>query len=179
MNSKRRRSTITDNWVAHTKGMRESSAWRCLPDTARRVLDRLELEHMRHGGARNGDLICTYSDFVRSGIRRASISLAIRQTVALGFVEVMDSGGRSISGFRAPSRYRLTYLNGVGRSSIPTDDWKRISSDDVAQAALVKAKEEKRYDTQPLPRTARKPQKAGLDEASEPGTFSGLDRARS
>ena len=159
--------------------MRESVAWRHLPDTARRVLDRLELEHMRHGGAENGHLICTYSDFVQSGIRRASISLAIRQAVALGFVEVTETGGRSISGFRSPSRYRLTYVNGTGRSPVWTDEWTRISTADVAQAALARAQKMKRYDTQPIGCPTTTPEKAGLKSASEPDTLSSLDTAKS
>jgi hypothetical protein len=48
--------------------MRSSPAWLALPDNARRVLDRLELEHMQHGGAENGVLVVTFDDFERHGI---------------------------------------------------------------------------------------------------------------
>jgi hypothetical protein len=80
---------------------------------------------MRHGGAENGALPCTYSDFVGHGIRRASVSLALRQCTALGFLEITHRGGRSISEHRNPSRYRLTYINGRHTSAIRTDEWKR------------------------------------------------------
>src|SRR3954447_23862008 len=102
-----RKGSIQGNFVAHRREMRESAAWRNLPDNARRILDRLEVEHMRHGGAENGALPCTYSDFVAAGVRRASVSLAIRQCVALGFLVVTHRGGRSNAEYRNPSRYRL------------------------------------------------------------------------
>jgi hypothetical protein len=42
----RKRSAIAGAFVAHSLEMRSSPAWMALPDNARRVLDRLELEHM-------------------------------------------------------------------------------------------------------------------------------------
>ena len=101
---RRRRSALGEQFVSHSRAMRESPAWRSLSDNARRVLDRLEVEHMRHGGAENGALRCTYSDFARAGVRRASVALAIRQCVCLGFIEVTRQGGRSISDVRRPSQ---------------------------------------------------------------------------
>jgi hypothetical protein len=146
--TRRKNNSIVGQFVAHSREMRESPAWAAVPDNARRVLDRLELEHMRHGGAENGSLPCTYSDFVAHGVRRASVSLALRQCEALGFLEITHRGGRSISEYRDPSRYRLTYLNGRGQSAIKTDEWKRIETDEDAKAALKRAAEEKNRSTQ-------------------------------
>jgi len=134
--TRRKNNQLAGQFVAHPRELRESAAWRALPDNARRILDRLELEHMRHGGAENGALPCTYSDFVAAGVRRASVSLAIRQCAALGFLEVTHRGGRSNAEYRNPSRYRLTYLNGRGTSSLRTDEWARIACDEDAMAAL-------------------------------------------
>src|SRR5262245_55393238 len=113
---RRRLSALGTQWVSNSREMRESPTWRVLPDRARRILDRLELEHMRHGGAENGALPCTYNDFEEAGVRRASVAKAIRQGVCLGFVEITHRGGRSISNIRRPSLYRLTYVVGRGRS---------------------------------------------------------------
>lgn len=143
------RNKLTEQFIAHSREMRESPAWRYLPDNARRILDRLELEHMHHGGAENGCLPCTYSDFVRAGLRRASISLAIRQAEALGFLEVTHRGGRAISDARWPSRYRLTYVLGGGKSTERTDDWKRIKTTQEALSALGLARDARNRDTQP------------------------------
>ncbi|MDB5596251.1 MAG: hypothetical protein JWM36_3212 [Hyphomicrobiales bacterium] len=124
----------------HRREMRESVAWWALPNDARRVLDRLEIEHMRHGGSENGSLICTYSDFAKTGIRRASVALAIRQCVALGFLKIAKQGARSRAEFRAPSLYLLTYVNGGGKSPPPTDEWRRLASEEAAALALVQAR---------------------------------------
>jgi hypothetical protein len=139
--SKKKKNKIASAWVAHSLELRKSPAWRYLPDNARRLLGRLELEHMEHGGADNGRLIVTYSDWVEDGLRRASIFLAIQQSVELGFLEVTHEGGRSISEFRWPSHYRLTYV--VNRENKPerTDEWRRIATDSEAESALARAEE--------------------------------------
>lgn len=138
-------------------------AWAWLPDNARRLLDRLELEHMRHGGAENGNLPCTYTDFEQARIRRASIALAIRQAVALGFLEVVKQGYLSASGFRSPSLYRLTYVHGCGQSPPPTDEWRQIKTAEEAAAALTEAASKKNHSSQ-----ARRKQKAGCKNATSP-----------
>lgn len=140
MSAKKRRNSIGQQFIAHRRDMREAPAWRHLPDNARRILDRLELEHMRHGSAENGRLPCTYADFEKAGIRRKSVALAIRQCVALGFLEVTRQGRRSVAEFRTPSLYRLTYVHGRGRSEAPTDEWQRISTDEHALAVLAALK---------------------------------------
>lgn len=144
-----RKGAIVGAFVAHPLELRRSPAWRALPDDARRVLMRLELEHMEHGGACNGALACTYTDFADDGLRRSSISLAIRQCVALGFLEVTQAGRRSISDFRRPSLYRLTHLNGCGPSPEATHEWKCFGTTEDAMAALRKA------ETPPPMRTRR------------------------
>lgn len=136
--------------------MRRSEAWRALPDNARRLLDRLELEHMEHGGAENGFLKCTYTAFAAAAIRRPSIALAIRQCEALGFLRVTKRGGRSISDNRWPSEYFLTYLAGRGRSLERTDEWKHISSKEDADRALHRAAQTRNYSTQPVDEDGRR-----------------------
>jgi hypothetical protein len=124
----RRRNRIGEQFIAHRLTMRESIAWNALPDNARRVLDRLEREHMHHGSAENGSLQCLYDDFEKVGIRRQSIALAIRQCVALGFLEITKQGVPAISAYRAGTLYRITYLHGCGKSPAPTDEWAKVQS---------------------------------------------------
>jgi hypothetical protein len=45
--------------------MIKSPAWSVLSLSARRVLDRIEIEHADHGGNDNGRLPVTYDDFER------------------------------------------------------------------------------------------------------------------
>jgi hypothetical protein len=149
MNPRRKKAqSLGRSWIAHTRAMRESIAWRMLPDNARRILDRLELEHMHQGGAANGRLKCTYTDFQHAGIRRASIPLALRQCVALGFLVITEKGRRSISDLRWPSTYRLTYVIGRGSDDIPTNNWERITSEELALERLAQARQQRNHESQ-------------------------------
>jgi hypothetical protein len=118
----KRRGAIDGPFVPHRKDMLESAAFRALSFPARQVLDRLELEHMNHGGQENGALIVTHDQFEAYGVRRASVSKAIAELENRGFVEVTKRGRGGNADFRAPNTYRLTYLP-VG-SQPPTDDWR-------------------------------------------------------
>jgi hypothetical protein len=156
-----KRGSLNGRFIGHTLDLRKSAAWQALPDKARRVLDRLELELMEHGGYNNGDLTCTYSDFIKAGLhRRNDISLAIRQCVELGFVEVKQ-GTRSIAHYRNRSLYRLTHVlsrkTGQKDNIEPTNEYRRIKTDEDAQAALLRAAASRNHGTQPHLR----PKKAG------------------
>ncbi len=142
-------------WVMHRLAMKESPAWRALPDNARRLLDRLELEHMQHGGSQNGSLVCTYGQFAGAGIRRASVALAIRQAVALGFLEITQAGYRTAAEFRAPNLFRLTYVHGRLKNTDPTDEWEAIKGHDEAASALAAASVQRRDAGQPPARRCR------------------------
>lgn len=122
-----RRRLLVGAWVPHSLEMLRSPARRHLPDKARRVLDRLEVEHMEHGGFENGALVCTYSDFAASGIRRHKIAQAVSQCVELGFLKV-TVGRRAIAQHRTPSRYRLTYV-AVCKTGAPSRRSRRINGD--------------------------------------------------
>jgi len=169
--------TIEGQFIAHRVEMLESDAWAALTFTARRVLDRLEIEHAHHGGKENGKLVCTYNDFAHFGIRRPSIANAIRQLVSLGFVEITHKGRGGNAEYRDPSRYRLTYL-AAGRAG-PTDDWRDYS----APVPLSPRDIESRYENVTGPvgtKTYPKTRPAGNENVSEtrnenvPGfTFSG------
>ena len=138
------------SWVSHRLTMKESAAWRALPDNARRLLDRLELEHMRHGGSQNGALVCTYDHCAEAGIRRASVALAIRQAVALGFLQITQAGYRTAAEFRAPNLFRLTYVYGRVRNPEPTDEWEAIETDEQATRALAQVTDRRRHVRQPI-----------------------------
>jgi hypothetical protein len=147
-----KRFSIGGGFVPRTLEMYRSSAWQHLPDNARRVLARLELEHLEHGGAENGKLVCTYNNFAADGLRRASVALAIRQCIALGFVTITRRGKRSIAEHRTPTLYRLTYVldrYADGGKREPTHEWRRIKTDDDARLALLGAAKARNRDTQP------------------------------
>jgi hypothetical protein len=67
--------------------MLESPAFAVLSLAAHRALARIEIELAHHGGTDNGKLPVRYDDFERYGIHRHSIAPALRELVALRFIE--------------------------------------------------------------------------------------------
>jgi hypothetical protein len=93
---------------------------------ARRILDCLEIEHCRHGGRENGNLLYTYDDFERF-VQRSCIRPALDELLAAGLIEITRPGRRSYADLRVPSMYRLTYLWTFqnGKWIEPTNEWKK------------------------------------------------------
>lgn len=120
--SKRRAGSIDEAFIAHRRTLIESDAWQGLSLVARRILDRLELEHLDHAGRENGQLIVTHDDFARFGIRRKSVSAGLSEVVLRGLVVVTERGRGGNADFRRASRYRLTYLPTI--LDAPTDEWR-------------------------------------------------------
>jgi hypothetical protein len=132
----RRKSAIAGAFIAHPRQLLESPAIRVLTLAERRTLDRIELEHMTHGGAENGKLPVTYADFEKWGVRSDSIAGAIRALGALGLIEITRHGYAGAAEKRAPSLYRLTYVTAwnAGRvDATGTHEYERIKSVDDAE----------------------------------------------
>src|SRR5262245_41670013 len=87
----------------------DSPSWFCLSIKARRIMDRLLIENMRHKGQANGHLQVSYKQFLRHGIpNRTSISRAIRELEKAGLLVVTKSPRRGL--FEGPNLYRITFL---------------------------------------------------------------------
>ena len=119
--------------------MVESPALRALSLAAIRVMHRLEVEHMHHGGAENGRLQVTYDQFVEFGLHRNSVGPAIRELEALGFVEITEKGVAGNENQRRANRFRLTYVNTKNREQ-PSDDWRQIATVEEAERRAEKAR---------------------------------------
>jgi hypothetical protein len=129
-----RRTQIGGQFAPRLIDMLRSPAWRVLSLSARRILDRLEIELADHGAADNGKLPVTYEDFMRYGIDGHSVAPAIREAVALGFLKVTVPGRGGNAEFRKPNLFCLTYRpSEIG----PTDEWKRITEDDAQTIARI------------------------------------------
>jgi hypothetical protein len=127
-----RRTSIGGQFAPHTIEMLRSPAWRSLSLSARRVLDRIEIELADHGGADNGKLPIPYDDFHAYGIHRHAIAPAIRETVALGFVEITEPGCAGNAEFRRPNSFRLTYRH---TKYAPTNEWRKITEETASVIA--------------------------------------------
>lgn len=120
--------------------MLESPAYRVLSLAAHRVLSRIEIEFLHHGGKDNGKLPVTYEQFVEYGMDRASIAPAIRETEALGFIEVTERGCAGNADARRPNLFRLTYRNAEGVLSDGSKEWRRIKTMEEAKRIASEAR---------------------------------------
>jgi hypothetical protein len=123
-----RRTTIGGQFAPRRIDMLSSPAYRVLSLSARRVLDRLEIEMAAHGGTDNGNLPCTFDDFQKYGIDRHAIAPAIREAEALGFIEVTVRGCAGNAEWRAPNRFRLTYRHSKHGKGDGTHEWCKIET---------------------------------------------------
>jgi hypothetical protein len=139
--TRRRRSRhnkIAGQFAPRLIEMLESCAYRVLSGSAHRVLARLEIEHGHHAGLENGRLPVTFQDFVEYGMDRHSIAPAIRECIALGFVEVTQQGRAGNAEFRQPNLFRLTYV--FTKEAAPTDEWRSIETTEGAKTLAMAAR---------------------------------------
>ena len=73
---------------------------------------------------------------------RHSIAPAIREAVALGFVEITRQGCAGNAIYRQPTLYRLTYRH-CGSHRETTDEWRRIKTLENAKAIAERARKNK------------------------------------
>jgi hypothetical protein len=121
-----RHNKIAGQFAPRLIEMLESPAYRALSGPAHRILARLEIEHGRHGGFENGRLPVTFRDFIGYGMDRHSIAPAIRECVALGFIEVTVQGRAGNAEFRQPNVFRLTYV--FTQDGAATNEWQKIET---------------------------------------------------
>ena len=103
-----------------------SPAWQHAPRPLRRILERLEIEHLRHGAQNNGELFVSFGQFVEYGVSRRSIRPTLELGEALGLLQVTRPH-ENISDIRPPNAYRLTYVEAKGSAAAPTDEWKSVN----------------------------------------------------
>ena len=112
----RRTKWLDTAFVPHRMEMLRSPPWKAMPSPLRRILDRLELEHMRHGGTSNGHLFVSFKQFVAEGVSRRNIVALLHLGEALGLIEVIREQ-EARGDIRASNQYRLTYVPKRGSPS--------------------------------------------------------------
>jgi hypothetical protein len=144
LKTKKRLNTPPANqpWGWFSFELLESGAMRSLSINARRVLDRIRIEHMSHAGLENGRLKVTWNDFVKFGISRRFITAAQTEVIAVGIVAIERPGRRAHGEDKgAPTEYRLTYLPVAepGDFRPPTNEWKQFGTNVKAATNAIKA----------------------------------------
>jgi hypothetical protein len=148
------RNPIGENWISYPRSMLESPAMRALTLSAIRVMHRLEIEHMAHGGAENGRLIVTHDQFVEAGVHHNAVAPAIRELVALGFIEITEKGCAGNESQRRPHRFRLTYVNMKTREE-PSHEWRNVIDLEEAYRLAAEARAAKNERSVALGRRAK------------------------
>jgi hypothetical protein len=83
------------------------------------------------------------------GIDKHAIAPAIRECEALGFIEITEHGTAGNREFRRPNLYRLTYR--ATEFSGPTDEWRRVKTDEDAAERVRAARKIKTQWGKPTP----------------------------
>jgi hypothetical protein len=176
---KGKRTSIAGQFSWQLIEMKESPAFRALSLSGHRVLARLEIEIGAHGGNDNGRLPTTFDQFEEYGIHRHAIAPAIREVVALGFVEITEEGRAGNAEWRRPNLFRLTYR--PTELLDPTDEWRNIATKDAAELiadAARKACEKQKSSGGKRQISVRKPHhKPGICSAETATTIRGAETA--
>jgi hypothetical protein len=91
-------------WIKLPLALLDSDAWRSLSINARRLIEFVMIEHMRHGGKANGALMAPRLQLEEFGIGARHISAAIEEAVGKGIINCGRGTGRK------PNLYALTWL---------------------------------------------------------------------
>jgi hypothetical protein len=142
---RKRPQSIGGQFAPRLIEMLESPAYRALSLSARRVLERIEIELAHHGGRDNGGLPVTYDDFKHYGIHRMAIGPAIRELVALKFIEITKPGRAGNAEFRTPNLFRLTYRH--TKREEPSHEWRRIATTEQAAKLARQARGTKKQNS--------------------------------
>lgn len=117
-------------WMAITRELLESAAYRSLSVNARKALDRLIIEHIGHGRVMNGRLIVTHDQFIEYGTTGEYVADAIDELQYKGLLK--SKKGRAGNGTAHPTIYTLTF-DGSHDGIAATNEWKKFT---MAEARL-------------------------------------------
>jgi hypothetical protein len=127
-------------FVKLPRNLLESAAWRSLSINARRLIDFLLIEHLRHGGRENGRLLAPRRQLERFGIASHLVSTAIEETERVGLVDCKRGVGR------CPNIYGLTWLS--RGDDPPTNRWRH--HEETAAQLIANRKAAKARKKRPL-----------------------------
>ncbi|HEX3919375.1 MAG TPA: hypothetical protein VHW60_18720 [Caulobacteraceae bacterium] len=103
-------------------------SYRALTSPARRALDFLIREHLRHGGTQNGSLLAPYRQLQDWGISNRDVAPALRMLAAFGLIQRTRVGSR-LGGKDGSATYALAWLPASG--SLPTNAFKQVTMADI------------------------------------------------
>jgi hypothetical protein len=121
---KKKNQTIPTPFVWMSRELLQSDAWRSQNIHVRRLIDFLLLEHLRHGGKKNGLLKAPQRQLYAFGIWQHDAAPAIVRAEESGLIACIRGG------MRIATTYRLTWLPGHNDSA-PTNEWRAYRNPDL------------------------------------------------
>ena len=161
---------VGQQFIMQPRSLRESPSWRFLSWQARKALDRLELEHLAHGGQKNGQLGVSYAQFIAAGVSDNCIPRALVELFAAGLVERTSKGGKAVGDYRPTSTYRITYLMSGGYI---THEWFDLKTIEQVEERFDRMWKEWRAES------ASRQKRAGKSVQDEPHPIEALKRMAS
>jgi hypothetical protein len=134
MSRRNRPNTISGQFRPHLIEMIESPAWRALSLSARKALDRIEIELAHNAGKNNGELIVTRRDFTAYGVSPKAVEPALAELEALGFIRKKPGHPSPNPRHGRAARFRLTFRTGRG-GPLEEHLWKSFKTDAAAEVA--------------------------------------------
>lgn len=107
----------------------ESYAYRALSAPARKILDFLFIEHLRHGGNENGNLAAPYSQLANFKISSRDIPKAFAMLEAFGIITRLNEYNK-INGRYNTGRYFID-LFPDREGNLPNYAWKKITPKEI------------------------------------------------
>jgi len=112
-------------FVWQTADLLTSIAYQAMSINARRVIDRIQIEHMDHAGLENGKLIVTHDDFKKFGVSRDFVGDAVDELAYLKLIKI-NIRGRAGEGTGYANCFELTWLPPKG-SYLCDDIWQGVT----------------------------------------------------
>jgi len=117
MSNKLNRVAAGEPWVWFTRELLNSDAWRTAGINVRRLIDFLCLEHLSHGGKKNGQLKAPHRQLKAFGIGDHFIADAITEAEKRGLIDCCYNGQR------VATTYAIGWLP-LYDGTRPADRWK-------------------------------------------------------
>jgi hypothetical protein len=121
------------------RSLLESFAWRAASLSCRLAVDRVTIEHLRHAGTQNGNLIVRKVDFIEHGIYNDGVAPALREACALGFLMMTVRGRAGNAEHRSAHQWALTFIRDK-RGKMLSTTWKRFQSLEDAEKVAAEAR---------------------------------------
>ena len=120
-----------DQFIIHKRELLDSWSWRTMSVNCFRLINYLELCYLSSGGEENGNLIATYNQLEKYGIRRHAIKGTILEARKRGLIKYKTSEAVGKYG-KYTFQFCLTYLPQTAQDRhrkiylIPSNEWKQI-----------------------------------------------------